>query len=53
MIRRFGFKLGDHLLDLTPLQSAYYLHLANRIAEREEEAVEEAVEEAEKKTKRG
>ena len=42
MIRRFGFKLADRLLDLTPLQSEYYLYLATKIAEQEREEYEKA-----------
>jgi hypothetical protein len=42
MVMRFGFKLADRLLDLTPLQSSYYLYLANKIAAAEQEAYKKA-----------
>jgi len=39
---RFGFRLADRLLDLTPLQSGYYIYLANKIASQEQEAYSKA-----------
>jgi len=39
---RFGMKLRDNVQELTPLQSAYLIHLAVKYADQEEAAVRKA-----------